>query len=219
MYGAIPAWAGEPSAEAVTVFGLGGHPRVGGGTVRMLPHISARLGPSPRGRGNPIADHDFLGDIGAIPAWAGEPMASVRSASVRSGPSPRGRGNRSGKAADRRGCGAIPAWAGEPTSGSQRDDWVWGHPRVGGGTCTTMSGILTCHGPSPRGRGNPAMRDARAVPNGAIPAWAGEPIGAGGDLHRNRGHPRVGGGTIASAPTPWVWQGPSPRGRGNWLSR
>jgi hypothetical protein len=70
-------------------------------------------------------------------------------------------------------------------------------------------------GPSPRGRGNPVMDAGSALHKRAIPAWAGEPWEKCGALNGIRGHPRVGGGTLAVVNIEGGAQGPSPRGRGN----
>ncbi len=50
--GAIPACAGEPSAQLPPAGGQGGHPRVCGGTKGWELWLQDRQGPSPRVRGN-----------------------------------------------------------------------------------------------------------------------------------------------------------------------
>ena len=69
----------------------------------------------------------------------------------------------------------IPAPAGEPCSWRTlwRDDPVY--PRVGGGTVQTVLDDEFGAGLSPRGRGNRRAYGIGSVPNGSIPAWAGEP--------------------------------------------
>ncbi len=70
-----------------------------------------------------------------------------------------------------------------------------GHPRVGGGTPSTLPASSSNRGPSPRGRGNPQWDDPELETDGAIPAWAGEPLPQRSQTNLTRGHPRVGGGT------------------------
>ncbi len=111
--GAIPAWAGKPSAAAASSPRLQGHPRVGGETNFRVMFPPSPSGPSPRGRGNLTLRLFRKVSGGAIPAWAGKPgMWSRYQPSVRGhprvggetmpapspwlarmGPSPRGRGN------------------------------------------------------------------------------------------------------------------------------
>ena len=89
------------------------------------------------------------------------------------------------------------------------------HPRVGGETDRKSNDSPRMWGPSPRGRGNPELRQEMATQAGSIPAWAGKPR-----VDRtpavNRGvHPRVGGETPVAMPVAATVRGPSPRGRGN----
>ena len=174
------------------------YPRVGGGTSTGLVVAVCRTR--------------------SIPAWAGEP-----------GLSPRGRGNH--LARNRIGwcTGSIPAWAGEPFRASTAQSCARVYPRVGGGTAgcqlTHASSVV---GLSPRGRGNHYLdfvavdsiqvyprvgggtlsaNQAHTVPDGSIPAWAGEPIAS-------RSIPASRDSTCGLQP------GLSPRGRGNpWPSR
>ena len=52
--GSIPAWAGEPDAEGVSLCTGWVYPRVGGGTLRDQRLAALNKGPSPRGRGNRV---------------------------------------------------------------------------------------------------------------------------------------------------------------------
>ncbi len=133
-HGAIPAWAGEPASNTTVPGTAGGHPRVGGGTIRDRGQYGTARGPSPRGRGNHVQTTVLPSAIGAIPAWAGEPCCcriKPRRAGGHprvgggtygmnlagkwyGGPSPRGRGNLPNDVPCDRAVGAIPAWAGEP---------------------------------------------------------------------------------------------------------
>ncbi len=233
--GAIPAWAGEPPSARRSERRGSGHPRVGGGTRATHIEPTCTPGPSPRGRGNLGAAVDAHRLRGAIPAWAGEPVpvertlthgqghprvgggtaAAMRSAWGLVGPSPRGRGNhpRIWERGMRRR--AIPAWAGEPGPTAPARLRRGGHPRVGGGTGQLLAHPVVQRGPSPRGRGNPSRSGGRIARTRAIPAWAGEPSSASISPRRDGGHPRVGGGTMASGMAMGSSRGPSPRGRGN----
>ncbi len=131
---AIPAWAGKPPPRSQPQGHGGGHPRVGGETVRAHGHVVFAAGPSPRGRGNRRVFASVAKQGGAIPAWAGKPsrlrigLSAFRGhprvggetkgqygALIRaSGPSPRGRGNRQSGDPIPPSAGAIPAWAGKP---------------------------------------------------------------------------------------------------------
>ncbi len=52
-HGTIPAWAGEPHRDQAIADTPRDHPRVGGGTERLMAANPDAWGPSPRGRGNP----------------------------------------------------------------------------------------------------------------------------------------------------------------------
>jgi len=70
---AIPAWAGAPSSWSRVQQQQGGHPRVGGGTLRWALVQMLEKGPSPRGRGHRSQHATCHQQSGAIPAWAGAP--------------------------------------------------------------------------------------------------------------------------------------------------
>ena len=110
---------------------------------------------------------------------------------------------------------AIPAWAGKPFVTTVTTILGGGHPRVGGETAKPGGLIGRSAGPSPRGRGNLAKLHRPPVGSGAIPAWAGKPAGAVPHCRAQAGHPRVGGETSGGASNSSIFQGPSPRGRGN----
>ena len=235
LLGAIPAWAGAPAGGRWPAAKIGGHPRVGGGTVHRRTVIRHLQGPSPRGRGHPDCGTAADYRDGAIPAWAGAPPSQATvvrqgrghprvgggTQPVRGrvpcalGPSPRGRGHRTRGNATRREGGAIPAWAGAPTSTRLQSIPVRGHPRVGGGTEELASLPPNSAGPSPRGRGHRPWDVHRAQAQGAIPAWAGAPQKWAERSLRCRGHPRVGGGTYDEETAEMLDWGPSPRGRGH----
>jgi len=212
---AIPAWAGEPSVRIAHDPERTDHPRVGGGTTSVLLAGTRARGPSPRGRGNPSRMTPADCSAEGHPRVGGGTGEGERYAPTPGGPSPRGRGNPIRR--HKRSCRdrAIPAWAGEPLRRGADARHYGGHPRVGGGTCTTRSRLARLFGPSPRGRGNQDVRASRRRKPGAIPAWAGEPMRSLPKARASGGHPRVGGGTDGGTAFPVTPAGPSPRGRGN----
>ena len=84
------------------------------------------------------------------------------------------------------------------------------------GETSLMLGIISSQrGLSPRGRGNRNWKLSSPLPNGSIPAWAGEPSRLKARFLSYRVYPRVGGGTHLPEPVFQMIQGLSPRGRGN----
>ena len=72
---------------------------------------------------------------------------------------------------------SIPACAGEPLRRSRRCRWGGVYPRVCGGTPLPVDARHEYHGLSPRVRGNPCEGLITPMPDGSIPACAGEPLG------------------------------------------
>ena len=70
-------------------------------------------------------------------------------------------------------------------------------------------------GLSPRGRGNPTWSGIKAQAVGSIPAWAGQPARSKRPRRTGRVYPRVGGATLPIGVLFVLYQGLSPRGRGN----
>ena len=131
------------------------------------------------------------------------------------GLSPRLRGNHLDICLEKRREGSIPAPAGEPPGPPGRPASTRVYPRACGGT-TERGGRMTIpKGLSPRLRGNPDGRPARAGNGGSIPAPAGEPPCCCRPHRRNWVYPRACGGTRPM----WRWRkldtGLSPRLRGN----
>ena len=89
------------------------------------------------------------------------------------------------------------------------------YPRVGGGTCPSVSAARPLLGLSPRGRGNLTGAANSGKSTRSIPAWAGEPPVPGNHYPAGRVYPRVGGGTPFLLKIAHFGQGLSPRGRGN----
>ncbi len=230
----IPACAGEArrcrrawSASAV-------HPRVCGGSTRRTATMRLNSGASPRVRGKPQAQAQVRAASRCIPACAGEaprrPVSCLgcavhprvcggsccwmRPAWTRRGASPRVRGKRRQPPG---GCGAsgcIPACAGE----ARRCRRAWSasavHPRVCGGSHTTMRTPAREMGASPRVRGKRRRGDRRCGPPGCIPACAGEAAAANPAAKPRKVHPRVCGGSQAAGAFLRFREGASPRVRG-----
>ena len=130
------------------------------------------------------------------------------------GLSPRVRGNQC-ILNDRVKCGgSIPACAGEPSARSGPSLFAPVYPRVCGGTSSTPYNSRWLVGP-PRVRGNRLKRMCTAVDHRSIPACAGEPMILKGKSPKCRVYPRVCGGTVRSSLGPFLFEGLSPRVRGN----
>ena len=129
--------------------------------------------------------------------------------------SPRMRGNPKGRTDVAHGRRSIPAYAGEP-SVPTTPEWVATvYPRVCGGTKSQRRLRKRPTGLSPRMRGNRPRRHRRTDSRRSIPAYAGEPAGAGGGPGPGGVYPRVCGGTLAPVPQQHHPPGLSPRMRGN----
>ena len=85
------------------------------------------------------------------------------------------RGNLAATMAEALIVGSIPAYAGEPNPADVQQVAVEVYPRVCGGTFAPSQIGGNPRGLSPRMRGNRRRRIARAVEQGSIPAYAGEP--------------------------------------------
>ena len=110
---------------------------------------------------------------------------------------------------------SIPACAGEPQIFSRRLGVGAVYPRVCGGTDYDNSPGDVGYGLSPRVRGNLDVYEPPDTRMRSIPACAGEPPAR---IHCYRGwavYPRVCGGTPATPSPRPMWQGLSPRVRGN----
>ena len=193
--GSIPAGAGEPLSDPLHNDKGWVYPRGCGGTS-PAPWLQVfDRGLSPRVRGNrPQARLPLLG-LGSIPAGAGEPHSPIlrvhqsrvyprgcggtRIYTVGHGGglglSPRVRGNRHSRTLPPDLDRSIPAGAGEPFP----CPWATGesgvYPRGCGGTTGINPDGNVARGLSPRVRGNPREISFLAVPEGSIPAGAGEP--------------------------------------------
>ena len=113
------------------------------------------------------------------------------------------------------GRGSIPASAGEPRTRRTADRSSRVYPRKCGGTGSPPGCRRSGTGLSPQVRGNPIPIVCRVVPNGSIPASAGEPGRLPSRWRPIGVYPRKCGGTRPEGwPTHSTW-GLSPQVRGN----
>ena len=231
----IPACAGEPGTDALPWEAKWVYPRVCGGTGESLLQGPGERGLSPRVRGNLKRWRKYPASIRSIPACAGEPHGVGRLAEpagvyprvcggtrrrhgeqrTAPGLSPRVRGNPHHRRRNGRPGRSIPACAGEPPSESPPYSAERVYPRVCGGTCSPIWPSTTCRGLSPRVRGNPGGGGVATDTAGSIPACAGEPPSGSGVIAMARVYPRVCGGTLISRQVIRLFEGLSPRVRGN----
>ena len=235
----IPAYAGEPYAEAFQGAQQRVYPRVCGGTTRRSRMPSPVMGLSPRMRGNRMPRLSRGPSSGSIPAYAGEPLDDPgcrprswvyprvcggtrrrpRVNGGRNGLSPRMRGNPSIWRCMSIWRRSIPAYAGEPAQSDYagRDSMVY--PRVCGGTSVLCSVMTLLLGLSPRMRGNRRCPLLPPLVCGSIPAYAGEPPASPDSDCQSAVYPRVCGGTDCPSSQAGTHWGLSPRMRGNRLHR
>ena len=131
------------------------------------------------------------------------------------GLSPRVRGNRNGMTDEHNGFWSIPACAGEPPSERAAGAQGGVYPRVCGGTDDEDRSQQRFNGLSPRVRGNLRSAASEPIPEGSIPACAGEPTVHASASRALPVYPRVCGGTDSIKSTSTPSSGLSPRVRGN----
>ncbi len=131
---------------------------------------------------------------------------------------------------------SIPARAGEPARYAGRTRTAGVYPRACGGASHQNAKMTICYCLSPRVRGSPryvllvGSRDKGLSPRvrgsreragrhapwrRSIPARAGEPASAGGDMRQETVYPRACGGAGAVLKLNWHSFGLSPRVRGS----
>ncbi len=172
--GSIPACAGEPSLDTVSIDSPTVYPRVCGGTAWIAIARRPVHGLSPRVRGNLTPADHATGVRRSIPACAGEPPPTTAargdqkvyprvcggtlpwapSGEYIAGLSPRVRGNPSTVCDLELVGGSIPACAGEPNWPRAERNWTPVYPRVCGGTAWEYFERHYARGLSPRVRGN-----------------------------------------------------------------
>ena len=206
-----------------------------GGTSTVHSSGLPSPGLSPRVRGNRLHRRAPSRASRSIPACAGEPTSGTMSPALMGvyprvcggtspecadraatwGLSPRVRGNRLRRPRGAAGLRSIPACAGEPRRALVATVAPEVYPRVCGGTGSGCTVIIGDNGLSPRVRGNRTGIPADCIPQGSIPACAGEPNPATARSNRHEVYPRVCGGTSVPVPVTSGVHGLSPRVRGN----
>ena len=134
--GSIPACAGEPRPDGVSVSHVQVYPRVCGGTQLIVPALLLDAGLSPRVRGNPCPRPAAArpASTRVYPRVCGGTEAGSRQGALRAGLSPRVRGNRPSEELRQAVLGSIPACAGEPAPRPSARVGRRVYPRVCGGT-------------------------------------------------------------------------------------
>ena len=193
--GSIPAGAGEPTLDAITLCLEQVYHRGCGGAEFIEPMRRPAVGLSPRVRGSLKDPVSGAAQGRSIPAGAGEPPtgrpilpatgvyprgcggARLRLAysQRKKGLSPRVRGSLQPAAVDAHWPGSIPAGAGEPFSNRSRLRLNWVYPRGCGGAPKQSQWKPSLTGLSPRVRGSPTDARLQRWQAGSIPAGAGEP--------------------------------------------
>ena len=125
------------------------------------------------------------------------------------------RGNQLAAARSRHRTGSIPACAGEPSGRRSKRSPPRVYPRVCGGTVLAELRPVVGVGLSPRVRGNRMRGATFEMTCGSIPACAGEPFGGGTSKGLLGVYPRVCGGTSTDGSETGIYEGLSPRVRGN----
>ena len=174
------------------------HPRSRGAARSKCPRGLKYQGPSPLARGSLMTPHPTVRMKGSIPARAGQPSVSLTggrafrvhprsrgaadinngSSQGLRGPSPLARGSRVAPHRPSGAEGSIPARAGQPaaTEVVALNNWV--HPRSRGAARRLQCLSWAWQGPSPLARGSRVSTEQPKLPEGSIPARAGQPMAA-----------------------------------------
>ena len=232
--GIIPACAGNTSTTRARRCRPRDHPRVCGEHAHVRAVEAADEGSSPRVRGTPGMAEAGQAHHGIIPACAGntrdgrsgagtpwdhprvcgEHHLVQRERLLRQGSSPRVRGTQDRTGRHRHDPGIIPACAGNTVVFSNECRFSQDHPRV----CGEHPGLLVLPkdttGSSPRVRGTHPPMVLRPVPDGIIPACAGNTSTFLRSRSTARDHPRVCGEHVTVADLDHPDLGSSPRVRG-----
>ena len=192
--GSIPACAGEALRHAGTDDAGRVHPRLRGGSDRLLGGHDPDPGPSPPARGKHYSYVSPDGATGSIPACAGEATRRPRLRHGRRvhprlrggslgvcviddhpyGPSPPARGKPHNIGALATLEGSIPACAGEAARPPGRPSSAAVHPRLRGGSARARDRRIMTRGPSPPARGKRQRPVLHMRSDRSIPACAGE---------------------------------------------
>ena len=136
---------------------------------------SRAWGPIPANAGEPSILTANRGYCGAYPRECGGTRPAGRLVPLPWGLSPRMRGNPNGVALIPSDTGPIPANAGEPSMYNATKNSFRAYPRECGGTFNLFFACFSDTGLSPRMRGNLNRSPLEHLPQGPIPANAGEP--------------------------------------------
>ena len=194
MVRSIPARAGEPPNRGGPDQHPGLYPRACGGTTLAYANLTRATGLSPRVRGNRLRQQDSVVRP-VYPRACGGTLPRCRPRLRGVGLSPRVRGNLVRGIAQGPPERSIPARAGEPHHQRLYLGRQQVYPRACGGTRSTSNDTRPEQGLSPRVRGNRVTSIGHAVPDGSIPARAGEPRLKSADRPIRRVYPRACGGT------------------------
>ncbi len=211
------------------------HPRIRGAALSCKRRTPTGEGPSPHTRGSRVVPLHVQPVFGSIPAYAGQPSLEwIHSVSDRvhprirgaagggcgravaaEGPSPHTRGSPRGSGTQRRPRGSIPAYAGQPTCRPRAAGSARVHPRIRGAAAAQRVEQIARVGPSPHTRGSHVVATFARLPEGSIPAYAGQPWSRASRRTHGRVHPRIRGaaGICSVAEKPPM--GPSPHTRGS----
>ena len=132
-------------------------------------------GPIPACAGEPIAYAILYPPSGAYPRLRGGTSLLPARSNAGGGLSPLARGNRGERKHGTASLRPIPACAGEPGLCLRHPDARWAYPRLRGGTTEILGVSWPSMGLSPLARGNPDAGLKNSLPDGPIPACAGEP--------------------------------------------
>ena len=176
-------------------------PRVRGNRTESAP-VGANQRSIPACAGEPGQTVYKKGEEGVYPRVCGGTKAPMATAVRLSGLSPRVRGNQCSGTTLRRNSRSIPACAGEPWPPFRTARRPLVYPRVCGGTYNASTTLGRLEGLSPRVRGNRLGMPLRVLPEGSIPACAGEPSATGCRAAGWAVYPRVCGGTAIRGANP-----------------
>ena len=174
-----------------------------------------QLGPIPARAGQPTAGSGTAECSRAYPRSRGATILSQFADPASKGLSPLARGNLQWCARLVRPGGPIPARAGQPERLRARGGPVRAYPRSRGATVEGEDTPRQMKGLSPLARGNHLGDHFFGLPQGPIPARAGQPWWPGRCSDGARAYPRSRGATVKTIRNNHQLRGLSPLARGN----
>ena len=232
--GIIPACAGNTSGRAWRRMNARDHPRMCGEHASTCKEMLGRVGSSPHVRGTHEAVVVSHVSSGIIPACAGntfnisirllplgdhprmcgehheEPLDGLQTA----GSSPHVRGTPFPLNGERQNRGIIPACAGNTHNCPCSSQHTGDHPRMCGEHETSLTVLNISTGSSPHVRGTRRGHGFAVVPQGIIPACAGNTHRARAGRRQPRDHPRMCGEHMIWKAIEETGTGSSPHVRG-----